>query len=372
MARGTLAKLSPRRVETETKPGLLADGGNLYLQITATGAKTWIFRYTSPVTRKVRDMGLGAFPTIALAVARKKAEATRQICAAGIDPIEKKKADDAAAALAAAKAITFDECSAAYIKAHKSGWRNAKHEAQWAATLKTYASPVIGASPVQAVDTGFVLTILEPIWATKTETASRVRSRIENILDWARARGYRHGENPARWRGHLDNLLPARSKVQKVEHHPALSYREIGAFCAELRAHGGVAALALEFAMLTASRTGEAIGAQWREIDPAERVWTIPSQRTKAGREHRVPLSDRCIEILDQMAALHEGKGEFVFPGARPASPLSNMAMANADPPHERRQQPADLARPARRGDCAAWFSVNLQGLGNRANRIRQ
>jgi integrase len=326
MARGAIAKLSPRKVETETKPGLLADGGNLYLQITATGAKTWIFRYTSPVTRKVRDMGLGAFPTIALAAARRKAEATRQICAAGIDPIEQRKANDAATALAAAKVVTFEECSAAYIKAHKAGWRNAKHGAQWTATLKAYASPVFGTLPVQAIDTALILTALEPIWETKTETASRVRSRIENILDWARARGFRDGENPARWRGHLDSLLPSRAKVQKVEHHPALSYRDIGAFIADLRGHAGIAARALEFAILTASRTGEAVGARWNEIDLAEKIWTIPAERTKAGREHRVPLSDRCIEILDQMRGMPEG--EFVFPGVRPARPLSNMAMA--------------------------------------------
>jgi integrase len=223
--------------------------------------------------------------------------------------------------------MTFRECAEAYIAAHKAGWRNPKHAAQWPSTLETYVHPVFGALPVQAVDVGLVMKALEPIWQTKPETASRVRGRIEAALDWATARGYRKGENPARWRGHLDKLLPARGKVRKVEHYPALCYVEMGDFIAGLREQGGVAPRALEFLILTATRTGEVIGARWEEFDLAEKLWTVPGARMKAGKEHRVPLSGRALAITDEMEAARINDHEFVFPGGKPRKPLSNMAM---------------------------------------------
>jgi integrase len=210
------------------------------------------------------------------------------------------------------------------MAAHRAGWRNPKHAAQWKATLATYASPVLGKLPVQAADVGLVMKVLEPIWATKPETAGRVRGRIEAVLDWAAARRYRTGENPARWKGLLDKLLPARSKVRKIEHHAALPYDELAAFLVALRAQEGTSARALEFAILTAGRTGEVIGARWDEIDTRPKVWTVPPDRMKGGREHRVPLSDAALTILDRMAAVREN--DFVFPGDRRAG-LSNMAL---------------------------------------------
>ena len=214
----------------------------------------------------------------------------------GQDPIEARRSRKAEEAAEAARQVTFEDAAESYIKSHRAGWRNAKHGDQWKNTLKTYAYPVIGSVPVRDVETGMVLKVLEPIWTTKTETANRVRGRIEAVLDWAKARGHRQGENPARWRGHLDNLLPRPGKVRRVQHHPALPYSEIGAFMAELRKQEGVAALALELLILTASRTGEVIGARWSEIDLQKRLWTVPAERIKAGREHRVPLSSLAID----------------------------------------------------------------------------
>jgi integrase len=224
-----------------------------------------------------------------------------------------------------AKALTFEECAEAYIEAHQDGWKSAKHRAQWPATLQTYVYPVLGRLSVQAIDTGLVAKVIEPIWKTKTETASRVRGRIEAVLDWAAARGFRQGENPARWRGHLENLLPRKSKVAPVAHLAALPYTELPAFMAELRAQKGIAARALEFAILTAARTKEALGATWDEIDLAEKVWSIPSERMKASRPHRVALSTAAFDIVSQMR--HVQSGRFVFPGAKSDQRLSNMAL---------------------------------------------
>jgi integrase len=243
----------------------------------------------------------------------------------GIDPIEARRAQREQKSLDAAKSMTFDACAAAYIDAHKAGWRNEKHFDQWSNTLNTYAGPVFGSLPVQAVDVGLVMKALEPIWQTKSETASRVRGRIESVLDWATVRGYRKGDNPARWRGHLDKLLPPRSKVRKVEHHPARPHDELANFVAMLRRQEGIASRALEFLILTATRTGEVIGARWDEIDLGEKVWVVPAARMKAGREHRVPLSAAAVAILEQMQEVREG--DFVFPGGKRGKPLSNMAM---------------------------------------------
>ena len=295
------AGLTARLVETTKTPGFRADDGGLYLQIAPSGAKSWVYRFQ--IRGRRRDMGLGSAAVYSLAEARRKAADARRLVAEGIDPIEQRAASVASAAASAAKAMTFQDCAKAYIQAHRTGWRNPKHAAQWPSTLGTYVYPVFGAVPVQMVDVGLVTKAIEPIWSTKPETASRVRGRIESVLDWAKARGYRAGENPARWRGHLENLLPKKSKIRRVEHHAALPYAELAAFMADLRQQHGTAARALEFAILTAARTGEVIGARWEEINLADRLWIVPAERMKAGREHRVPLPDAAIEVLDRMAA---------------------------------------------------------------------
>jgi integrase len=276
----------------------------------------------------MREAGLG--PAIgpssgSLASAREKARELHVLVRQGKDPLDEGKSEKARAkadaALISAKAMTFDQCSIAYIAAHETAWRNAKHRAQWRSTLETYAAPIFGSLPVAAIDTGFVMRAIEPIWTTKPETASRLRGRIESVLDWARVRGYREGENPARWRGHLDQLLPARSKVRTVKHHAALPWRDVPTFMQYLNGFpaGHISALAMKFTILTAARTGEIIGAQWNEFDFKARIWTVPASRMKAGREHRVPLSEAAMDVLENMPRI---KGESrVFP-------ISNMAMA--------------------------------------------
>ena len=302
---------------------MYADGGGLYLQVSPTGTKSWIFRFT--LDGREREMGLGPLPDVSLAEAREKAAECRRLKRDGLDPIEARKAERRQTQLQAAQAITFKDASDAYINAHKAGWRNAKHADQWRNTLKTYVYPVFGSLPVQGVDVGLVMKAIEPIWATKTETASRVRGRIEAILDWAAARGYRQGDNPARWRGHLENLLPNRSKVREIEHHAALPYADIGAFVAALQEQAGTAARALEFLILTAARTGEVIGARWEEIDVHGKLWMIPANRMKGRKAHRVPLSSPALTIIESTEKLRSG--DFVFPGGKRGEPLSNMAM---------------------------------------------
>ena len=269
-------------------------------------------------------MGLGSLIDVSLAEAREHAAECRQLRKQGIDPIESRRAAKAERLVTAAKAMTFDQAAEAYIAAHRAGWRNPKHAAQWKATLATYASPVFGKLSASSIDTGLVLKALEPIWTAKPETAGRVRGRIEAVLDWTTARGYRTGENPARWRGHLDKLLPARSKVRKVKHHSALPYTELPGFLAALREQPGTSARALEFTILTAARTSETVGARWPELDLSSKVWTVPAERMKAGREHRVPLSAAALSILQRMEDVREG--DLVFPGDQRTG-LSNMAM---------------------------------------------
>jgi integrase len=319
------------------KPGMFADGGGLYLQVTLGGA-SWIYRYM--LKGRSREMGLGPLALYGLQEARAKALDARRLRHEGVDPIEAKRAASATARLDAAKTMTFKQCADAYVKAHRSGWRNAKHAAQWDATLATYVEPIIGALPVQAIDTALIMKVLEQevrdapnkssvaLWTARPETASRLRGRMESILDWARVRGYRESENPARWRGHLDKLLPARSKVRKVEHHAALSYPELPDFLVALRQQEGIAARALEFTIMTAARTGEVINAKWSEVDLHAKIWTVPSHRMKAGKEHRVPLSDRALAILKEMQPLHHSDetDTFAFVGGKPGRPLSNMA----------------------------------------------
>jgi integrase len=288
-----------------------ADGGGLYLQVTESGARTWIYRFM--LNGRAREMGLGPLHTVSLAEARDRARECRKLRLEGIDPIEARNAKKAEARIAAATAMTFRESAERYIAAHKAGWKNPKHAAQWPSTLTSYVYPIFGDLPVQAIDTGLVMKALEPIWTEKPETASRVRGRIESVLDWATARGFRKGENPARWRGHLENLLPKKSKVQRVEHHPALPYDEMGDFMAALRSQEGIGARAFEFLILTAARTGEVIGARWEEFDLGQKVWTVPAERMKGGKEHRVPLSGPALAIIEEMQRARES--DFVFPG---------------------------------------------------------
>jgi integrase len=318
--------MSALAVTRQKVPGMYADGGGLYLQVSRSGSKSWIFRFA--MEGREREMGLGPLNTVSLSEARDLALEARKQKLRGIDPIEARKAERASRKLEDAKAVTFTQAAEAYIKANKIAWKNPKHAAQWEATLATYAKPVLGDFAVASVDTTLVLKAIEPIWTTKPETASRLRGRIETVLDWATVRGFRQGDNPARWRGHLDKLLPSKAKVRTVEHHAALPYGELPAFMAELVLQKGIAARALEFAILTAARTGEVIGATWAEIDLDTQIWTIPKDRMKAGREHRVPLSRRCIAVLTEMAAVQTSV--FVFPGGKAERPLSNMAMLNA------------------------------------------
>jgi integrase len=313
----------------KAKPGRYGDGAGLYLLVRAPDAKFWVFRYTR--FGRMREMGLGPATgktAVLLADARKRALALYNLVRDGVDPLDQRRAARTAQRVDAAKAdaatMTFRQCADAYIEAHRAGWKNAKHEAQWPATLKTYAYPVMGTLPVATVDTALVLKVLQPIWATKTETAGRVRARIEAVLDWAKVAGYRDGDNPAVWKGNLAALLPKRGKVHKVRHHAALPYAEIGEFMTALRGHEGVPARVLEFAILTAARTGEAIGARWEEIDLDGKMWTVPAERIKAGKEHRVPLGARAVEIIK---AQRGRDPVYVFPGRKRGKPLSNMAM---------------------------------------------
>jgi integrase len=318
----TLHRLSAVKVEKLRRQGLHADGGGLYLRITG-GSRTWIYRYKT--AGKLRDMGLGPTHTLSLREARETAAEQRKLRLQGVDPIERRRATRAAQRVADATAITFKDCGEAYIAAHEDGWHNAKHRQQWRNSLAQHVYPVLGGLPVSVIDTGLVMRVVEPLWKAAPETASRVRGRIENILDWARVRGYRVGENPARWRGHLDHLLPKISKVHKVEHHPALPYTEIGAFMAKLRQETSIAARALEFLILTAARLGEVRGATWGEIDLRNRVWIVPAGRMKAGKEHRVPLSDAAVAVLGRMHNVRSG--DFVFFGSRSGQPLGPNAL---------------------------------------------
>ncbi|ACA17340.1 integrase family protein [Methylobacterium sp. 4-46] len=328
-------------------PGHYGDGGGLWLQVGDKGAKSWIFRFT--LRGKSRAMGLGSANTFSLAEAREKALACRKLCAEGIDPIEARKTQRQDAALEAAQAMTFRECAVAYIDAHRAGWRNAKHAAQWTTTLETYAYPHFGDRPVAAVDTDLVVRAIGPIWARKPETASRVRGRIESILDWGTTRGFRRSENPARWRGHLENLLPKRSRVQKVKHHAALPFAEVPSFLKALEFQPGVASHALAFTILTAARTGETLGATWSEFDLDARIWNVPASRMKAGVEHRIPLTESALMVLRRMAEIREG--DFVFPGGRRERPLSNMSMLVL----LRRMQRGDLTVHGFRSSFRDW-----------------
>lgn len=318
MGRIAAKSLTAKQVETETRVGRHADGPHtgLYLQVTSVNervTRSWVFRYTSPTTRTRRELGLGSTRTRKLADARAKSGELRLKVLNGLDPKDERDKDRANSIAARAHQITFDEAIVQCMAAKSVEWKNIKHGQQWQNTLTTYASPLLGSMPVDLITTGLVHKVLQPIWQTKTETATRVRQRIESVLDWCKARGYCKGDNPARLKGALGELLPKSQKIKKVEHHPAIPYREINAFVTELRKQGGHAPLALEFMLLTASRTGEVVAAQWDEIDWSTKVWTVPAIRMKAGKEHRIPLATRAVEILQTMKSVQQN--EFIFPG---------------------------------------------------------
>ena len=302
----------------------LNDGGGLYFVSRPPNGASWIFRFSRH--GKDRWMGVGQYPTVTLSDARARATEARRLLVDNVDPIEHRQEERAQTKLQRARQMTFAQCGSLYITSHKTAWRNRKHIAQWEATLKTYAYPLMGNLPVAAVDTSLVMKVLQPIWSVKPETASRLRGRLEAILNWATVSEFRTGLNPARWRGHLDHLLPARSKIAKVEHHAALPYADVPDLMIKLRRQEGMAARAFEFLILTAARTGEVIGARWSELNTQEKLWTIPAERMKAGKEHRVPLSPRAVEILEAIRPGRSGADGFVFPGNRAKKPLSNMA----------------------------------------------
>lgn len=311
--------LSAAKVKAITEAGTYFDGSGLRLQVTKAGGKTWLFRFQ--LKGKTREMGLGSFKDVSLKEARKKASQARALLQQGIDPIAHRKASKHKNT--DASTWTFDKCAKAYIQAKSHEWTNEKHIEQWHNTIQQYCNPVFGDLPVNQIDTGLVMQVIEPIWYTKTETASRVRGRIENILSWATVRGYREGINPALWRGHIEHLLPQRNKIQKPKHHPAMTYQDIGAFMAELKSKTSISAKALQFAILTATRTAEVIGASWEEIDMAAGIWTIPADRMKAKRLHRVPLSRQALELLDSLPM----KDGWLWPSVRYHQHISNMAM---------------------------------------------
>jgi integrase len=314
MGSRTLNKLSATQAARLKTPGRHADGGGLYLFIDDSGRRRWIFMYARAGKRT--ELGLGSARDLSLAKARAEATALRAVLASGGDPkVERLKEESVP---------TFGESADAYVEAMRPSWRNAKHAAQWKMTLTKYAAP-IRARPVDEITTKEVLDVLQPLWKRTPETAERLRGRIENVLDAAKARGHRAGENPARWRGHLDQLLPKRQRLSRG-HHKALAYEALPAFMADLRSRDAVAARALEFLILTAARSGEVLGGRADEIDLEKKVWIIPAARMKAGREHRVPLSPRAVEIVEAMQAL--GNPPYLFPGSKPEAPLSSMAMA--------------------------------------------
>jgi len=322
-----MGKLNPKQVENLTDPGTYEDGDGLRLVIKKTGRKYWVMRFQ--LNGKRRDMSLGAYTDVSLKAARSKTAIHRERISNGIDPIDaannEREAKQTTALIEAAKQIKFDSVAADYIAAHRPGWKNAKHAQQWENTLNTYASPFIGELSPGEITTEQVLRVLQPIWTVKPETASRVRNRIELVLDAAKARRLREGENPARWRGHLDKLLPKREKVQAVKHHPALPWSELPAFMAKLNKLDKVTFKAMQMTILTACRTSEVLGATWDEVDLEARVWAVPAERMKMRKEHRVPLSDALVELLEQLPRYEDN--QHLFPGMKTGKPLSNMAM---------------------------------------------
>lgn len=330
MARKT-HKLTDLTIRKLAKKGLHGDGGNLFLRITETGTKGWVFRYKrgrrDDGAKKVYDLGMGGYPDLSLTGARAKAAEFRGMLAVGVNPAEVRRNEHAPAGAPEAKrVVNFTEATKRFIAAREAGWRNEKHRQQWRNTLEQYAFPFIGDMDVAAIGINDVLRVLEPIWTEKPETASRVRGRIESILDWSTVRHLRQGDNPAVWRGRLSHLLPARNKTRTVRHHPALPWRDMPAFMAELRANECSSSRAMQFTILTCARTVEAVEAEWKEIDREVGVWTVPKDRMKAGREHRVPISMAAEDLIGALPRFEQAR--YLFPGGRIGErPLSNMAM---------------------------------------------
>lgn len=310
----TSKKLSAPDVKNRTKAGRHADGNGLYLNIAKGGSKSWVFIWMKDGRR--REMGLGGYPAVSLADARVKADECRKAVAAGVDPIASRKVESPK---------TFGDCADEFIKLMEAGWRNEKHVAQWRMTLGDAYCKSIRSKLVAEISTDDVLRILTPIWQSKAETASRLRGRIERVLDYAKVKGWRQGENPALWRGHLKGALPARQKLQRG-HHAAMRYTDVPAFVERLQAAEAMSARALEFLILTAARSGEVLGAKWPEFDLEEAIWVVPAERMKAGKEHRVPLSDRALAIVKALCETRTS--DYVFPGEREGRPLSGMAFA--------------------------------------------
>jgi integrase len=318
--------LSAAAVKALKEPGDYLDGRGLYLQVRSATSKSWLLKYS--LDKKAREMGLGPLETVSLSEARNARDRYRKLLKDGVDPIEYKKAERAAKALERAKTITFKEACAKYIEAKREEWKSRKHEIRWDSALSLYAFPVIGDLSVRDIDDGLVVRVLQPIWTAKLETATRVRSRMKSVLDWATVSGFRKGENPARWTGHLEHLLAspeAIRKVKPVEHHPSLPWEELPAFMQDLRAREAIAAAAMEFLILTATRTDETISAKWAEIDAAKSAWNVPRGRMKESEAHQVPLSGAALAVLERMRKVQAG--EFIFFGQNAGQPLSNMAL---------------------------------------------
>lgn len=344
-------ELSALEVKNINKPGLHAVGGvaGLLLQVTTTGARSWILR--TMVGLKRRDIGLGGFPDVPLKLARENARATREKIKNGIDPVEERKALRAQLKSTQASRLIFDEAAKQFLAQKQVEFKNKKHAAQWASTLKTYASPIIGKLPVSEIDINHLTRILEPIWLEKTETAKRLRGRIESVLSWATVSGYRRGENPARWKGHLEIVLQKPSKVTKVKHHKALPWQDIAKFMAQLKLHQGSSARALEFLILTAARSGEVRGVTWNEIDLKNCMWTIPANRMKADKEHRVPLSTKTIKLLKALPIIEDE--EHLFPAPK-GGMLSDMALSSLV-----KRMEADAVPHGFRSTFRDWCSEN-------------
>jgi integrase len=326
-------RLKDLQIKRLSKSGAYPDGEGLYLQVRDSGAKDWFYRYE--VAGKGRKRGLGSYPTISLDQARDDALECRQLRKSGIDPIDHFKSLEIERDLEKAKSTTFKECAESYIDTHKHGWKDKRHESQWRKSLENYAYPSIGDLPVQSIDIDLVMKVIEPIWFDKTETASRVRQRIENILDWATVRKLRQGDNPALWRGRLDKLLPKRTKVQKPVHFPAMDYRDVPEYFQSLRKKDGIASGALAFVILTATRSSEARSVAVHEIDKTANTWVIPASRMKADREHRIPLAAEALKILDEMEPFKRSTDDLVFPGLTRGNPVSASSILKIVKKHD-------------------------------------
>lgn len=370
---GRLAKSKVDRIRT------FHDGGGLYLVVDGRRHRdgedpsaSWVYRYM--FERKARSLGLGSYPEITLADARGRAAEARRLKAHGVDPVDAKHEAKAARKAELARAVTFKDVAEDYIRLNSAGWKNPRQEAQWSSSLKAYAYPIIGSQSVGAIDAAAVLGVLQQeiagkgkqarrFWEARPETASRVRGRIEAILDYAKVKGFRSGDNPAAWRGNLKLALPARSKVRKVKHHEAMAFGDLPVFAARLQTLHGLSARALEFAILTAARTSEVLGARWCEFDLDAHIWLVPAERMKARREHRVPLASRAVEILREVRPRDADDDDFAFPGSRPGKPLSNMCFLML----LRRTGHGDLTAHGFRSTFRDWVSEKTDYSGELA-----